>query len=120
MAELVYCGVIEVTTVNERFELLQELCAQFEGAGNRPRFDERGALPALSPGLVVEHRRMHGLDERTAVAHGTKPQINAENKAVFRHVAHRLNNPFAHRAKNSLGGKLPRAPPELSPSSLSK
>ena len=48
---------------------------------------------------VMAHGRMYGLDERAAVAHRPKPQVDAKDKAVFSHLAHRLNNHFPQRAE---------------------
>src|SRR5262249_35906421 len=71
MTELVYRCVIEVAPLDKRLELLQEFCSELNRASNRPGFDQRGALPTLSPRFVVKQRRVYGLDERAAVSHRT-------------------------------------------------
>ena len=73
---------------------LIKLVAQLERARDRSGFDQSRALPALAPGFIIEHRRAHRLHERSAGAHGTKPEIDAKNETVFSNLAHGVNNLF--------------------------
>ena len=51
--------VIEIAPIDEGFYFFENAGAELDRAGRRPRLDQSRALPALPPGFVIEHRRVH-------------------------------------------------------------
>src|SRR5689334_3759961 len=53
LAELLDCAEVEIAPVDERLDLAQKTLAEHEVAGDRARFDQRRALPGLSPAFII-------------------------------------------------------------------
>ena len=76
-------GVVEVLPPDVGDQLLQEGLARRDIAGDRPRFDQRRALPVLPEALVVLERRL-GRDRDVGGAWiGAEAEVGAEDVAVL-------------------------------------
>src|SRR3990172_7520485 len=99
MAQLVDGRVVEIAAINEGLYFFEKLLSQIEIAGHLPGFDQRRPLPALAPGFVVDHRRIHRLHERPVGAKRAKTQIDAKDETVFGNVTHRLDDFLSNGAE---------------------
>ena len=95
MTELIDGRVIQITPVDKRLDFFEESVAQIARAGDGAGLDQGGALPALAPGFVIEHRRVDRLHQRSVGTQGAEPQVDAKNKPVFGDLAHGLDDSFA-------------------------
>ena len=68
--------------ITERMQALEQLRAQREVAGDRPRLDERHALPGLSGGGVIMFESRERAHQRAVGAFRPQTYVNAEQKAV--------------------------------------
>ncbi len=76
------CRIVEVLAEDEGRQFLEEAFARLQIARDRPRLDEGGPFPVLSPALVIEHCRLDRDGKWRRARVWPKPQIRAEDIAV--------------------------------------
>ncbi len=97
---------IEVLAPQKGTQLGQEIRASGAVAGDRARFDQRGALPVLACALVISERREHRKCGSRRGGIGPQPQIGAEDIAVGSPLRH-----DTHQVLRQSGKELGRAAP---------
>ncbi|MEZ4336426.1 MAG: hypothetical protein R3B82_07350 [Sandaracinaceae bacterium] len=92
---------IDLAPEHEGLERVEQLPAEDAVSADRPRAEERGALPRAAPGLVVALGARQRVHQRPARALGSEPQVDAKAEAVFGDLAHRGDR-AAHDARVEL------------------
>ena len=87
---------IEALAPDERADRDQERLACGHIPGARPGTDEGGALPRQGRAFVVSQRAAERDRQRGHLAGGAQPQVDPEDVAFVRHVAHQLDQLARH------------------------
>ncbi len=95
---LVHGLQVEVLAEDERGKPPQGFLARREVARDRPRLEQREALPGCPVALVVELQAADGVDDGAAAALRPQIEIHAEDESAFRRHAGR-----AHRGRHRFG-----------------
>ena len=88
---------IEIAAIDELAELAEQLASQLQCTGNRPRPQQRRALPGLAEALVKAQRSFQRTDQRRAAAARTQTQIDPKC------AAQQLGDHFADPRRRQLG-----------------
>ncbi len=99
-------GEVEIFAPDEGRELVEEVLARVDVAGDGPRLDEGGALPVLADALVIGEGRLERDRDRRRAGVGPQPQIGAEDIAVRACAPHDLHDALGERARRAR--RLPR------------
>ena len=75
-------GVVEILSPDVRRQLSEKHLAGVTVAGDRPRLDQRRALPVLAEALVVLQRRLGRDGDAGRAGIGAEPEVDAEDVAV--------------------------------------
>ncbi len=85
------CREIQVFAPDIGLQFLEKGITRLKIPGNGPRLDHGGAFPVLAAAFVIVQRRFNRDGERRRAGIGPKPQIGAENVAVFGAVVQDAN-----------------------------
>src|SRR5262245_54566776 len=87
--------IIKVSAVDEGLNFLNKLGPHLRIAGDRSSLDQCRALPALTPGFIVNHGGANGLNQRSTGPHGTKPEVDPKDKPILSDLPHGMDDFFA-------------------------
>ncbi len=101
---------VEVSAIDERLHLGEELVTEGDVTADRPRLQHRRALPGLAPGFVIRERALERVHDRTVLALGPEAEVDAEDEAVGGDLAERSRDRFGDARRDGTGiGRAARA-----------